>query len=156
MADHAHGASHGHPSGGHENKDIKIRGILVSMVVLALSIVAVELLMGLWMAVYVRRDHELSRQAPPAELRFPSPELQGNPGADMKKFLAVEGQSLDGYGWHDEKAHIARLPIARGIDTVLAHGLPVHKTETPAPAPLTPPTEPSSAEPSSLKQETPK
>jgi hypothetical protein len=99
--------------------------------------------MALWMALYVNKDRELARAEPPelkaTEYQFPKPELQGNPGADMKKFLAEEGQVLDGYGWRDEKAHVARLPITRGIDAVVAKGLPVHKdigsapTTTPAP-----------------------
>ena len=54
----------------------------------------------------------------------PPPNLQISSTADLKTFRAKEEHDLTTYGWVDKNAGIARIPIDRAMDLVLARGLP--------------------------------
>jgi hypothetical protein len=58
---------------------------------------------------------EVSAAAPPA------PRLQAHPEEDLARLRAAEDDRLDGWGWADRKAGLARVPIARAMDA-LARG----------------------------------
>lgn len=66
---------------------------------------------------------------------FPEPRLQPNPPADLNKFRTQEEQILNSYGWVDQQAGIAHIPIQQAIDIIAARGLPVRQGgETPVTA----------------------
>ncbi len=62
------------------------------------------------------------------------PRLQLSPTADMEVFRAREEAELNGYGWVDKQAGVARIPITRAMDLLLEKGLPVrsdgHESKT--------------------------
>ena len=71
--------------------------------------------------------HEQGRQPP-------EPRLQEMPFKDIAALRAEERQLLDGYGWVDEKAGIARIPLAEAMKIVAEKGLP-RWAAAPAPSP---------------------
>ena len=66
---------------------------------------------------------------------FPQPRLQPDPPADLNKFRVQEEEILNSYGWADQQAGVAHIPIEQAIDIIAARGLPVRQGgETPATA----------------------
>jgi hypothetical protein len=51
----------------------------------------------------------------------PAPRLQQNPPADYQTYLAAQKKILNNYGWVDQKAGLARIPVDRAME-ILSHG----------------------------------
>jgi hypothetical protein len=111
----------------HEHSDINIRVILVSGVVLA--VVALIAAGAMWVLFRVlerqasARDPQLSPLAVPAGQLPPLPRLQTNEPAGLQKFRATELKTLEGYGWVDEKARIAHIPVEEAKKKLVEHGV---------------------------------
>lgn len=52
------------------------------------------------------------------------PLLQVNPGADLEELQQSERQTLNSYGWVDQKKGIVRIPIEEAMKIVVQKGLP--------------------------------
>ncbi|NIW37905.1 MAG: hypothetical protein GWN32_15875, partial [Gemmatimonadetes bacterium] len=50
----------------------------------------------------------------------PGPRLQADPIAELQRLREREAEVLESYGWVDEAAGIAQIPIARAIELVAA------------------------------------
>ena len=61
-------------------------------------------------------------------LRFPAPQLQPDPVADLNKYREAVEQQLNSAGWVDQKAGIAHIPVERAIQMVAQRGLPSRQT----------------------------
>lgn len=74
-----------------------------------------------------------TRQLPQGdpERTFPAPRLQSDDVADMDKFRAYEEQELNSYGWIDQNAGVAHIPIEQAMLTLAKQGLPT-RPQTPA------------------------
>jgi hypothetical protein len=79
---------------------------------------------------------QAAAEAPPPvmeEARAPvmihGPRLQALPEQDLARLREQEEVALGSYGWADEAAGVARIPIERAIDLLLARGLPVEALE---------------------------
>jgi hypothetical protein len=132
--DHAraeHPETHLTPDGhvhDHETKDVNIRGILISGVILlattVLTMIGVAVLMR---SFYLAREQraEAARPARYADLsgQFPDPRLQGNPTTDMVKLRAEAAEDVSRYNW-DPETGVATIPLDRALDIVAARGLP--------------------------------
>lgn len=59
------------------------------------------------------------------ETAFPTPRLEEDERGQLEGILTKENQILYSYGWVDEKAGIARIPIDRAMDLLVQRGLPV-------------------------------
>jgi hypothetical protein len=55
----------------------------------------------------------------------PEPRLQAAPEADAAEMRAAEEEFLNSYGWVDEEAGIARIPIEEAMALIAERGLPV-------------------------------
>jgi len=106
---------------GHEERDIRLRPIIVAGVSLAL-------LAGLtFLAMWLLFDYLDARQArfdvtpPLIEARQPPPEprLQVSPQQDLQAMLAAERARLHSYGWVDRQAGIVRIPIERAMEILV-------------------------------------
>ena len=69
----------------------------------------------------------LNAQVPSAflprdELRFPAPELQTSPQADLARFEAEQQARLSGYAWVDRDHDIARIPVDEAMQLVAGRG----------------------------------
>jgi hypothetical protein len=117
------------PDTSHEHSDINVRAILWFVVVLAVIVLMTDVAMlGLFkvLARYeVKNDPAVSPLAIPAGRPMPLPGLQRTPWVDLKQFRAEADLYLHSYGWVDEKAGVARIPIQKAKALLLQRGLPV-------------------------------
>ncbi len=60
----------------------------------------------------------------PAQQVPPSPRLQTAPQRDLYEMRRHEDSILTTYGWVDQKAGVARIPIDRAMDLLLKRGVP--------------------------------
>jgi hypothetical protein len=56
--------------------------------------------------------------------KFPQPRLERNERVEINDFRLNEEQTLNSYGWVDEKAGVVRIPIERAMQLVAQRGLP--------------------------------
>ncbi len=65
------------------------------------------------------------RQAAPQEAdKFPTPRLEINERAQLNDKRLKEEETLNTYGWVDQKAGVAHIPIDRAMDLIAQQGLP--------------------------------
>lgn len=123
-----------HPSGrGHEMTDASISGLVKFGIGLFLLIVVVLFAMR-FMFDHFSTTQQLGPPASPfAETQTlpPAPRLQVQPALDLEELREGEDEKLNSYGWIDQKAGIARIPIDRAMDMLLAKGLPVRGENPP-------------------------
>jgi hypothetical protein len=55
----------------------------------------------------------------------PAPRLQVDARKDLAAYQKEQQQTLETYGWMDQKAGVVRVPIDRAMDLLLEKGLPV-------------------------------
>lgn len=115
----------------HEESDVNVRAILgfgAAMVVAAIIIhVALALLFG----YFSRQAETASRVFPLSAEREnqlpPEPRLQRYPQQDMRELRAREEAILKSYGWVNQDAGIARIPIEEAMRIVVQRGLPTRE-----------------------------
>jgi hypothetical protein len=133
MSSHPH--SHGelvNENVHHEESDINVRAIITFVVVLTIVALVIQGAMyGLFVVFDKIEDKTQPATSPlmePAATRpsdFPEPILQTTPHTDLRKLRAAENAYLHSYGWVDETAGIARIPIDKAKAMLLQKGLPV-------------------------------
>ena len=128
MSSHPHG-NLDNPEVAHEESDINIRAIIGFAVVLTVIVLAVDVAMyGLFKLLdhmEVRNEPVMSPLALPAGQPLGPPGLQYEPWKDLKKFRAEQLAHLHGYGWVNEPAGVARIPIDKAKELLLKKGLPI-------------------------------
>jgi hypothetical protein len=128
MSAHPHG-NLDNPDTDHEHSDINVRAIIWFGVVLTVIVLAVDVAMyGLFKLLdHMERtnDPAVSSLALPAGQAPGAPGLQTTPWTDLKQFRAEQLAHLHGYGWVDERAGVARIPIDKAKELLLKKGLPV-------------------------------
>jgi len=66
-----------------------------------------------------------TRNVPPQAIqKFPQPRLEKNERVEINDFLLKEEQTLNSYGWVDQKDGVVRLPIDRAMQLIAQRGLP--------------------------------
>ncbi len=125
-----------HHGVGYEPRDLGARGIIVFLVVL---VVTGAVLCTIVWGYYDYHLKHLAEEPPvtgtqmiadtPASQpdptkRFPQPVLQPDDVADLNKMRANEETVLNSYGWVDQKAGVAHIPIDDAIKAVAQQGLP--------------------------------
>jgi hypothetical protein len=127
---------HPHPHGelknpevAHEASDVNIRAVIWFVAILVITTVSIHLSMAglfkLFASMEAKNDPQLSPLMAPPGQRPPAPELQTTPWTDLRDFRQKEEQRLHSYGWVDEKAGVAHLPIDKAKALLLQKGLPV-------------------------------
>jgi hypothetical protein len=56
---------------------------------------------------------------------FPNPKLEEDERGQLNGILLTEDQTLESYGWIDEKSGTVHIPIDRAMDLLVQRGLPV-------------------------------
>ena len=113
------GHDHDYESG--LDREISVKGIAYTGVVLALVVVVSGALMW-WMSVGLKSRLAAADPPPPVlpEAREqelpPEPRLQTSPEEDLRILRREEDEFLYGYEWVDEGAGIARVPIERAME----------------------------------------
>lgn len=117
------------PGVSYERSDANMRAVVWFLVALTVAAIVIHLALAGMYRYFQIREGRLE-QAPTPYLRgerpqTPEPRLQPDPAADWQTFHASELQRLNSYGWVDQRAGIARIPIDRAMDLLLERGLPV-------------------------------
>jgi len=118
----------------HEPNTVNIPGVVKFLVWLSVAVMVVGLLM--WGLLHYF-DHRKAQEAPPPsplapEVKLPpEPRLQGAPGSvsspaeDIRRFREQEDQTLDSYGWIDERSGVIRIPIEQAKKLIVQGGVSV-------------------------------
>jgi hypothetical protein len=129
MSAHSHDNVDDYPDTAHEESDVNLRAIIWFVVVLTAIVLVTDVAMwGLFkgLAYYeVENDPPVSPLSIPAGQPLPPPGLQTTPWTDLTHYRADANAYLHSYGWVDEKAGVARIPIAKAKEKLLQQGLPV-------------------------------
>jgi hypothetical protein len=128
-----------HEEVAYEREDLSPRGIFAFLVGLALVAVLIHFAVkGMYgyldsyqkqhqppLNPLVNQTENDSRKVSNADIgRFPQPRLENNERLEINDFRLQEEQNLNSYGWIDQKAGIARIPIERAMQLLAQRGLP--------------------------------
>jgi hypothetical protein len=142
---------------GHEDNTLVVKGLIVFAVVLVAVGIVVELSLVYIMKDFSQEERALKALAPPglADVSgtFPAPRLQAQPPVDLTKLKQAELQRLNEYGWVDQSAGIAHIPIDRAMEIVASKGLAASGVPAEKGPAATPP--PKSTEPGSKQDQKP-
>ena len=130
MAEIARHTEHEHPT--REERDVNIRLITLSgfglLVLLAGSLVIAGWLFRAFESesptVPGRPSLDTEALPPP-----PRPRLQASPAQDWHTMLSDEDGRLHAYGWVDQEAGIAHIPIDHAIELMTTTGMPTWQDE---------------------------
>ena len=126
-----------HLDAAYDRSDLGARGIISFLIGLAVTIIFIHLIVWGFIRAYThfepkaiaRTSAIIEPQAVPPQgdpvLRFPAPQLQPDPVADLNKYREAVEQQLNSSGWIDQKEGIAHIPVEHAIDLVAQRGLPV-------------------------------
>jgi len=72
----------------------------------------------------VQSEADTRHVQPQTIQEFPQPRLEKNERTEINDFLLQEEQTLDSYGWVDQKAGVVHIPIDRAMQLLAERGLP--------------------------------
>ena len=105
-----------------------LRVVLAFLAALALASGLVLLVLwgmyGYFRNVSARRGPLPSPEVYGSAPNIPAPKLQPDPVADYHVYQLTDHELLSSYGWVDQKAGTARVPIDRAMDMLVQRGLP--------------------------------
>jgi len=127
------------PSVSYEPKDVNAGTIVKYLAALLLTIFASMLIArGVHRALVARAAQEVPYVSPlrqgAGRILPPEPRLQGGPGhqlppqEEFRRTRAEAEATLESYGWVDEKAGIARVPIEEAMRLLAERGPPGTRT----------------------------
>jgi len=141
MMDHGHS---GHET-GFEREDLSTRGVFAFMIGLAIvGVVIYFIIVGMYSFLdnyersqmgtaspLVTTKGTISRVVTQADMDKAfkdngAPMLETNERGQFRDFLMNQEGQLNSYGWVDEKAGVARIPIERAMELTVERGLPVY------------------------------
>ena len=136
--DNLHFEQISHKGVGYEDRDLGARGILAFMIVLVVTtaVLCIAVYGYFRFAVEPADVATTQRQAAtvdPME-RFPKPTLQRDDVMEMNQLRIQNESVLSSYGWVDEKAGVAHIPIDDAIKAVAQQGLPTRSAPAAQPA----------------------
>lgn len=127
--DHAHDVPVSELPPGPELRDANIRLVVSIGVGILLAV-----LLCMWIAAALFRAEEAKLPKTTGspftqEGKLPpAPRLQVTPARDLITFKERQLKQVNTYGWIDQQAGIAHVPIDKAIDMVLEKGLPARAT----------------------------
>lgn len=129
----------GHEDVGYERQDMRSKPVLIALAVLGTIVLVVHLfLTGVFHLAgwyyeknlppknpMVTETNADTRIVPSSEpMKFPEPRLEQNERMEMRDFRMGEEKTLNSYGWVDEQAGQAHMPIEKAMEMVAQRGLP--------------------------------
>jgi hypothetical protein len=123
------------PDAHHGDPDADIAVGPVAKVMVAIAVIGLVAAALVWPLVHGFLGANLRRQPETRiDLSRPGgPLLQAAPELDLQSFRAGENVALGSYGWVDEGAGVARIPVARAAELVLEQGLELRSGPPAAP-----------------------
>lgn len=116
----------------HEESDVNVSAILrygIGLFVIA-AIVHLFLwwLLGVYEGQHERAQTQVYPMAAGQQNRLPpSPRLQDNPQQELQDLRAKQKALLEGYGWVNKEAGVARIPIEEAMRIVVERGVPTRE-----------------------------
>lgn len=116
----------------HEESDVNV-GAIIRYGISLLVVGAVMLVFLWWLLGAYERQHERAQTqvyplaAGQQDRLPPFPRFQQNPQQDMQELRAKQKALLEGYGWVNKDAGIARIPIEDAMKMVVERGLQVRE-----------------------------
>lgn len=136
--------NHGHPDTEFEREDLSTRGVFAFMIGLAVTgIVIYFIIVGMYSFLDKYERSQMATASPlmtskgaisrvvtqeDMDKAFKdngAPMLETNERGQFHDFLLNQEDQLNSYGWVDEKAGVAHIPIERAMDLIAQRGLPV-------------------------------
>ena len=127
--------------GDYERRDIGVGGVLYFLAgLVAAGLIVHFVVSGFYSYLEKRWSAEQSPISPlvekaPTDTRhvqrdypqtaFPSPRLEEDERGQLNGIRTEEENTLNSYGWVDQKAGVVRIPIDRAMDLTAEKGLPV-------------------------------
>jgi hypothetical protein len=136
-----HGPGHGelphHDTVSFESRDVQVRTIYWYLIALTISVAAsffVCIYILRYTARFVARTDTISipsrtAMGPDYRTMPPEPRLQGVPGhdtdpqQDRRDKVQADNDANEKYGWIDEKAGVAQIPVKEAMKVIAAKGL---------------------------------
>jgi hypothetical protein len=118
---------HHSPNGaGHEQSEVSVRLIVVSLAFLAVATaITLALVVGIFRYFYASYSTaEATRLAQP--VIPPKPRIEVAPYQELQDMRVKEDHILSTYAWVDKDSQTVRVPIDKAIDLLAAKGLPSH------------------------------
>jgi len=118
---------HHSPNGaGHEQSEVSVRLIVVSLAFLAVATAIVfALVVGIFRYFYdANGTAEATRLSSPVVP--PEPRIEVAPYEQLQQLRVREDHILNSYAYVDKQGGVVRVPITQAIDMLAAKGLPSH------------------------------
>jgi hypothetical protein len=118
---------HPTPNGaGHEQSEVSVRFIVVSLGVLLIGTFLVALLVvGIFR--FFSNTYQTQESARQSQQQIPpEPRIEVEPYQQLLDVHAREDHVLKSYAWVDKSQGIVRIPIDQAIDALAKKGLPTH------------------------------
>ena len=129
----------------HERTDAKVRPVAIFLVVMFLTLAFSFAFTTVLFEFFEQRAETVNRPRSPMQIVDERPSgaalLQVTPGLDLRELRKTEDERLNGYGWVDEGAGVAHIPVDAAIDLVLEQGLPARGPAAEQSAPTAAPVE---------------
>jgi hypothetical protein len=114
------------PNGtGHEQREVSVRFIVVSLFTLLIGAFLVCLLVvGIFQYFHTTYIPPQSTQVQPQ--LPPQPRVEEKPYLQLQNLRTLEDHVLNTYAWVDQNQGTVRIPVDRAIDMLAQKGLPYH------------------------------
>ena len=121
-----HGIEHSPNGSGHEEREVSVRTIVLSLAALLFGTFLVCLLViGIFR--YFHSANRVEESAKENQQQIPpEPRVEEKPYEQLVTVRAREDHVLTSYAWVDKKEGTVRIPIDRAIDQLAKKGLPSH------------------------------
>jgi hypothetical protein len=107
------------PPARYEPADARSRAALIAFPAILAGLLLSVLLVW-WIYPGTTVDRRLPSQIP----HYPSPRLQSDPAADMRKLREAELARLNSSGWDDQAKNLGHIPIDEALRRIAASGIP--------------------------------
>ncbi len=141
--------SHSGHEPGFEREDLSTRGVFAFMIGLGIAgLVIYFIVVGMYTFLDNYERSQMTTASPLVtskgamsrvvtqdyvDQRFKengAPMLETNERGQFRDFLINQENQLNSYGWVDEKAGVAHIPIERAMELTVQRGLPVHAQDS--------------------------
>jgi hypothetical protein len=120
-------SAHSSPNGaGHEQSEVSVRFIVISLGVLLVGTFLVAVLVvGIFR--FFSNEYQTQESAKQAQQQIPpQPRIEVEPYRQLIDVHAREDHVLSSYAWVDKSQGTVRIPIDQAIDELAKKGLPSH------------------------------
>lgn len=119
-------AAHSPNGAGHEQSEVSVRVIIVSLAVLLIGALMVcFLVVGIFQ--YFHHENQVDQIVKNTQQQIPpEPRVEEHPAEQLVTIRARENHVLTTFAWVDQKNGVVRVPISQAIDMLVKQGVQSH------------------------------